>query len=161
MQIGEAVDAVVEEVAPYGLFVRANGMSGLILLPELSWQRVCDPAEVARAGDQIQCKIMHFPPRHQSTDEPRFIGSIRELNPEQNPWRDPSVFAVGTEFTGTVERKMTYGIFFAHPRGVSALLHIDSYDSDALEFNIGDEIDVVVIDCDAEGQRISVGLSTT
>ena len=158
IRVGDIVDATVVEVAPFGLFVEANGISGLIQLPQLSWQRVSDPSTIAGVGDRIRCKVMLTPPKYRSTDPPRFIGSIRDLHPELNPWRDPTVFAVGNQFSGVVEQHMSYGVFIRHPREAAALLHIDAYDSESITLAVGETVDVVITHCDVDSKKILVRL---
>lgn len=157
VEIGDILDVTVVEVQPYGLHVDADGVPGLILIPELSWQRISHPSEIACVGDRIRCRVNHVPP-DETDDSARFTASIRELSPELNPWRDSSVYSVGTVFSGVVERQMSYGVFVRHPRDAWALLHVDDFDSAAANLKEGDVVDVVITNCDVKVQKIRVKL---
>ena len=157
VQVGDILDVTVVNVQPYGLHVHADGVPGLILIPELSWQRVSHPSEVASVHDRIKCKVNRIPP-DATEAAPRFTASIRDLHPELNPWRDPSVYAVGTIFSGVVDRQMSYGVFIRHPRETWALLHVDDFDAGATDLPLGDTVDVVITECDIDGQKIRVRL---
>ena len=157
VQIGDILDVTVVNVQPYGLHVNADGITGLILIPELSWQRISHPSEIASVDDCIKCKVNHIPP-DATEASPRFTASIRDLHPELNPWRDPSVYAVGTVFSGVVDRQVSYGVFIRHPRDTWALLHVDDIDAGESNLHIGDTVDVVITECDVDGQKIRVRL---
>ena len=157
VQIGAILDVTVVNVRPYGLHVNADGIPGLILIPEMSWQRVSHPSEIAVVNDCIKCKVIRISP-DATEGSPRFTASIRDLHPELNPWREPSVYAVGTVFSGVVDRRMSYGVFILHPRETWALLHVDDFDAGESDLHIGDTVDVVITECDVDGQKIRVRL---
>lgn len=157
VQVGEILNVTVVDVQPYGLHVDADGIPGLILIPELSWQRVSHPSQIAKLDDRIQCKVKHIPP-DASEQSRRFTASIRDLHPELNPWRDPKVFAVGTAFYGVVVREMPYGLFIQHPHDAWALLHVDDMDAGGSHPNVGDAVHVVVAECDVAAKKIRVKL---
>ena len=90
--IGETREVTVVGVEHYGIYVEADDVPGLILIPELSWQRVSHPSEIAKIDDRIRGKVIRVLP-DATEGSPRFMGSIRELHPERNPWFDPSVYA--------------------------------------------------------------------
>ena len=157
VEIGDVVAGCVVDVQPFGLFIDVEGVLGLILIPELSWDPVGHPSEIGRLGDRIECKVIHIVP--DSGDElARFTASVKALHPEFNPWREPSIFTVGSRFEGTVEKIMSYGIFFRHPSGAWALLHNEDFDNSDVPFDIGDSVDVVIVEVEVEAKQIRVRL---
>ena len=103
---GDVLDVVVEHLAPFGAFVGAGSHRGLINIPEISWRRISHPAEALSVGQTVRVRVLRINHRDNT-----FRDSLRALHPEENPWRYPSVFAVGNEFTGVVERVLNYGVF--------------------------------------------------
>lgn len=158
VEIGDVVVGTVVEVQPFGLFIDVDGVLGLILIPELSWDRISHPSEIASQGDRIACKVIRIVP-DSGEERARFTGSVKALQPERNPWRDASIYAVGSKFEGTVERIMSYGVFLRHPSGASALLHNDDFDDPEMQFNIGDSVEVVITEVEVDEEKISVKLA--
>lgn len=157
MEIGDVLTGTVVNVQNFGLFVDVDGTLGLILIPELSWDRISHPSEIANLGDQIECKVIRLVP-DAIQGQPEFTASVREVHPEFNPWRDSSVYEIGSVFRGTIVRIMSYGIFFSHPCGAWALLHNEDFDADQMSLGIGDSIDLVIAQVDVEQQKIRVTL---
>lgn len=157
MEVGDILEVTVVGVQHFGLFVEADEISGLILIPEISWHAISHPSEVAKKGDRIQCKIVAITPEKPG-EAPRFSGSIKALSPEKNPWRDPSVYRVGSEFSGIVSRERTYGVFIRHPNGADALLHRNDIPEGAT-FAKDDVVSVKIVRCNVEDEKLRVELT--
>ncbi len=152
---GRIVTVKVTAVETYGLHVTCEGVRGVILIPEISWQRVSHPSQHAQLGDELRCQVIHV--AADDRGEVRFSGSIRQLHPEANPWRDPDVYAVGQEFDGVVARVTSYGVFVQHPRQAWALLHAADIPQ-GMQLTVGTCLGVVIVDSDPASQRIQVVL---
>jgi small subunit ribosomal protein S1 len=155
IESGQIVDVDVGAVEPYGLHVVCGEHAGLILIPEISWQRVSHPNEFAAVGDRVKCMVVRVTTEN---GKQRFSASLRQLDPEANPWRDPdAAYAPGKEFTGKVVQKVSYGVFIEHPRKECALLHKDRIPN-GIKPEIGEVFDVVILSSDKESRRIEVAL---
>jgi len=154
MQIGDIREGIVTRVEPFGLFVDANGVPGLLLIPELSWDPVHHPAEVAQVGDRVRFQILHLiePPK----PEAHFTGSIKLLFPEQNPWHDSTIYRVGDSFRGVVMMRVEYGYWVMHPRRARALLRFA--DAAKYELAVGENVGVTIRQVIVEGEYLVVAL---
>ena len=152
VQVGDILEATVTSAEPFGLFVDSDGTPGLLLIHELSWERIRHPADVAVVGDSVKLKVIHLvdPPMGDSI----FTGSIKALHPELNPWRDASVYRVGKAFSGIVEFSVSYGMFIRHPAGALALLRSNNCDSATVD--VGTSVNVVITRVDENRQTIEV-----
>ncbi len=156
MRCGDIIEVQVTRVEAYGVFVKHGDTPGLILIPELSWQRIRHPSDVAQVGNTLRCKVLRVP-EDSGTESPQFVGSVKQVHPEHNPWRDPEVFQPGVIFTGPVTNCTSYGYFVEHPRGVLALLHVVDVPA-GVSFAEGETLQVVVSECDVEALKVRVRL---
>jgi len=151
VQVGDVLEVIVTRVQNYGLFIVADDLPGLILIPELSWDRISHPSQIADVGDSLRCKVIHLP--DQKPPATQFVASIRALHPENNPWRDPDVYAVGNCFSGPVVKRMAYGCFIQHPNSAWVLIHTDDIPPND-PMDEGQVITVQITECDVEGQKV-------
>ncbi|MDB5336316.1 MAG: rpsA [Planctomycetaceae bacterium] len=151
LSVGMIVDGVVTRLEPYGAWIEVEGRTGLVTIPEVSWSRIRHPGEALSVGQTLQVKIL-------STFEGRPFGaSVRALHPELDPWYDPALFAVGTEFVGTVERKLEYGCIIGITPDVAGLLPRDA-GGDSLDS--GDQVRVRIEKVELAARKIELSLVT-
>ena len=158
--VGSTVTGKVVNMVPYGAFVEIEqGVEGLVHVTELSWtKRITKPGEVLRIGDEIQAVILGI-----QKDEQKISLGIRQL--EVNPWdMARHNYPVGARVRGKVRNLTTYGAFIELEEGIDGMVHVSdmswtrkiSHPSEMV--NKGDEVDAIVLDVDADGQRISLGM---
>lgn len=152
-ETGIVIEVTVTNVTSYGCYVAADGVSGLVVLGELSWFRVANASDIVQPGNRVSCKVIGYPGNF--TEASYFLGSLRQAHPDDNPWCDPAVYSVGVEFRGIVVKRMSYGFFVQHPMKAVGLLQTDTINSN---LKIGDEIDVVISEVDLVAEQFSVEL---
>ncbi len=155
---GEIFDGVVKKVMPYGAFVDVGGVDGLVHVSEISWDRIEDPTEVLSQGQMVKVKVKKFDPV-----ENKLGLSIREAG--EDPWDNvEDRFEVSANASGTVTRVEPYGAFVRIASGVEGLVHVSDMSwagrvRHAGEVvNVGDAVQVVVLNIDSEKKRISLGM---
>ena len=160
LQVGEILDAIVSETQVYGIYMLARGFKILVLVPELSWdRRISDCREYAHIGDCFRVRILQYDPKNAV-----FFGSVKQVNPEKNPWYDPSMFAVGCAYQGKIAcllaskgsvSSRSYIVDIAP--SVSGILRNVPI-SQAL--TVGEYVHVVIASVDPATQKIELILST-
>ena len=148
--IGEIIDVIVTRLEQYGAWIDYQGHSGLVTIPEVSWSRIGHPGEVLSIGQVVQVKVLVAAPSAE------FSASVRAVRPEQNPWYDPTRFAVGNEFDGSVVRVLGYGCFIELRPDVWGLLKRESWPR---ELAVGDVVSVRVIRSEPESRKVEVALA--
>ncbi len=155
---GDAVKGVVKNLTDYGAFVDLGGIDGLLHITDMAWKRVKHPSEVVKVGDEIEVRILKFDRERQ-----RVSLGIKQLGAD--PWQ-----AIGrryppnTRLFGKVTNIADYGCFVEIEEGVEGLVHVSEMDwtnknvNPAKVVNVGEEVEVMVLDIDEERRRISLGL---
>ena len=156
LKIGDTVTGVVTGVVDYGAFVNVDGIEGLIHISEISWERVNNPADYVKVGDNVEAKII-------SIDKDRLSLSIKQLT--QDPWLDEvEKFKVGETVEGTVTRITPFGAFIQISPAVEALVHVselgegENADPEKV-FTLNDRKQFVILDIEKEGRKISLSLN--
>jgi small subunit ribosomal protein S1 len=149
LTVGDVVEAVVTRLENYGAWVEADGRPGLVRIPEISWSRISHPADVLAVGQRVRVTVVQVGGRD------GFNGSIKHVHPERDPWFDPAVFAVGTEFDAPVVRVMVYGYFLELRPEVWGLLRRERWVG---TLAVGDRLRVRVESSDPRAQKVEVGV---
>ena len=157
IEVGKKYQGVVKSLTSYGAFVDIGGVDGMVHVSELSWNRIKNPAEVVKVGDEIEVFVISFDP------EKRKI-SLGYKTAEMNPWNQfMSKFAIGDVAPVKVVKLMTFGAFAEILPGVDGLIHISQIadrrigkPEDVLAE--GQEVEAKIIDVDAENKRISLSI---
>lgn len=158
LQEGQVFNGVVKNVTDYGLFVDLGGIDGLLHVTDMAWGRVNHPSELYNVGDNVRVVILKF-----DRDAQKVSLGLKQLMPD--PWADvEEKFAVGSRVHGKVTSLTDYGAFIGLSDGVEGLVHISEmswskkvkHPSKLLQ--VGQEVDAVVLDIDADAKRISLGL---
>ncbi len=155
---GMILDGVVKNITDYGAFVDLGGLDGLLHITDMSWKRVKHPSSVVAVGDTVAVQVIKF-----NADTQRISLGMKQL--QTDPWEGIGAkYPPGTRFRGVVTNITDYGAFVELESGVEGLAHVSElawtkknlHPSKILE--VGTEVDVMVLDVDAERRRISLGL---
>ena len=153
ISVGDIIAGTVAACESFGAFITHDGVRYFVPLHELSWGRISHSSDVLAVGQR--CEIIVDRPDDTPPGGP--LASVRRVNPEQNPWFEPSLYSVGTKFSGPVTVRRVYGLFVAHPGGVEGLLHSDDIPHGYTP-DIGDVIAVAITECDIKAQQIRLSL---
>lgn len=163
LNIGDKVKGKVVVLADYGAFIEvAEGVEGLIHVSEMSWSTHLRSAQdFVKVGDVIDAVILTL-----DREDRKMSLGIKQLT--QDPWTDiTSKYPVGSNHTGTVRNFTNFGVFVELEEGVDGLIYISDLSwtkkiKHPSEFvNVGDKMDVVVLELDAEGRKLSLGHKQT
>jgi len=155
---GVPIKGVVKNLTDYGAFIDLGGIDGLLHITDMAWKRVKNPSEIVNIGDEIEVKVLKF-------DRERNRVSLGLKQMGDDPWADLTRrFPEGTRLQGKITNLADYGCFVELEEGVEGLVHVSEMDwtnknvHPSKLVNIGDEVDVVILDIDAERRRISLGM---
>jgi small subunit ribosomal protein S1 len=158
MAEGERRKGVVKNITDYGAFVDLGGIDGLLHVTDMSWKRVSHPSQVVEVGQEVEVQIIKINP-----DTQRISLGMKQLMTD--PWDGVSAkYPVGAKLKGRVTNITDYGAFVELEDGVEGLIHVSEMSWTKKNVHPGkiisssQEVDVVVLDVDAEKRRISLGL---
>ena len=158
MQEGAMVKGVVKNLTDYGAFIDLGGIDGLLHITDMSWKRVKHPSEIVKVGDEIQVKVLKF-------DKERMRVSLGLKQTGDDPWVDIARrYPEGKRLFGKVTNIADYGCFVEIEPGVEGLVHVSEMDwtnkniHPSKVVQLGDEVEVIVLDIDEERRRISLGI---
>lgn len=156
LAVGDAIKGVVTGVVDFGAFVNVDGIEGLIHISEISWERVNNPSDYVKVGDNIEAKII-------SIDKDRLSLSMKQLT--KDPWLDEvDKFNKGDKVEGTVTRITPFGAFVQISPAVEALVHISELGSgEGVDpekvFTLNERKDFIVLEIDKDNRKISLSLA--
>jgi small subunit ribosomal protein S1 len=155
---GEIRDGVVKNITDYGAFVDLGGIDGLLHVTDMSWKRVSHPSQVLNVGDTVRVQIVKINP-----DTQRISLGMKQLMTD--PWDGVDTkYPLNGKFTGRVTNITDYGAFVELEPGVEGLVHVSEMSWTKKNVHPGklistsQEVDVMVLDVDADKRRISLGL---
>ena len=155
---GQVFHGSVKSITSYGVFVDLGGIDGLLHVSDLSWGRVTNPADVVRPGEEIDVQVLKF-----DREKNRISLGRRQLLPD--PWATvPERFPVGARVQGRVVGTADYGAFVELEPGVEGLVHVSELSWSKRKqhpsklVQVGDAVEVVVLEVKPEQRRISLGL---
>ena len=157
IEIGKKYHGKVKSLTSYGAFVDVGGVDGMVHVSELSWNRIKNPAEVVKVGDEIDVYVINFDPEKKKI-------SLGYKTAEMNPWNQfTAKFNVGDVVPVKVVKMMTFGAFAEIIPGVDGLIHISQIANRRINkpedvLSVGQEVDVKIIGIDAENKRISLSI---
>lgn len=160
----DKLTGTVSGIMPFGVFVTVNvpikgktemaKVEGLVHISEISWEKVNDPNEVFKVGQEVEVMVIGI-----EKEVGKLNLSIKQLY--NDPWKDiETKFAVGTKHQGEVVRIAPYGVFVNFEKGIDGLIHV-SKQPQGREFKIGEKIDVYVEMLDVKNRRMSLGVVLT
>ncbi len=158
LQEGAVVTGIVKNLTDYGAFVDLGGIDGLLHITDMAWKRVRHPSEVVEVGQEMQVRVLKF-----DRDRNRVSLGLKQLG--EDPWDNISRrYPNNTRVFGKVSNVTDYGAFVEIEPGVEGLVHVSEMDWTNKNVNpskvvqLGDEVEVMVLDVDSERRRISLGI---
>jgi len=158
LEEGITLKGVVKNLTDYGAFVDLGGIDGLLHITDMSWKRIKHPSEVVNVGDDIDVKVLKF-------DRERNRVSLGMKQMGEDPWSDiKGRYPEKVKVKATVTNLTDYGCFAELEDGVEGLVHVSEMDwtnknvHPSKVVQVGEEIEVMVLDIDEERRRISLGM---
>ena len=158
MEEGSVVKGVVKNLTDYGAFIDLGGIDGLLHITDMAWRRVKHPNEIVEVGAEIEVKVLKF-----DKDKMRVSLGLKQMG--DDPWVSIAHrYPEGTRLHGKVTNIAEYGCFVELEEGVEGLVHVSEMDwtnkniHPSKVVQLGDEVDVIVLDIDEERRRISLGM---
>ncbi len=158
MKEGSRVKGIVKNITDYGAFIDLGGMDGLLHITDMSWGRVKHPSELLTMGDEIEVQVLKY-----DNERERVSLGLKQL--QQDPWEAASAaFPAGTKLNGKIVSLADYGAFVELADGVEGLIHVSEMSwtkrvkHPSQIVNVGDAVDVIVLEVDTANRRISLGM---
>jgi len=158
LQEGQSVKGVVKNLTDYGAFVDLGGVDGLLHITDMSWKRIKHPSEIVEVGAEIDVKVLKF-----DRERNRVSLGLKQLG--EDPWIEiKNRYPENTKVKAVVTNLTDYGCFAELEEGVEGLVHVSEMDwtnkniHPSKLVNLGDEVEVMILDIDQERRRISLGV---
>ena len=155
---GTIVTGIVKNITDYGAFVDLGGIDGLLHITDLAWRRVRHPSEVLQVGQEITAKVLKY-----DQEKNRVSLGVKQLG--DDPWTGLSRrYPQSTRLFGKVTNLTDYGAFVEVEQGIEGLVHVSEMDwtnknvAPSKVVQLGDEVEVMVLEIDEERRRISLGM---
>jgi small subunit ribosomal protein S1 len=161
LEVGQTRKGVVKNIADFGAFVDLGGIDGLLHITDMSWERIGHPSEMVAIDQEIEVMVLHI-----DREKKKIALGLKQKG--NNPWDNVvEKYPVGSVHKGSVVNVMSYGAFVKLEPGIEGLVHISemswtrrvNHPSELV--NIGDEISVVILGVDKDGQQLSLGMKQT
>jgi small subunit ribosomal protein S1 len=161
IEVGQLRKGIVKNIADFGVFVDLGGLDGLLHISDLSWGRVSHPSEVVELDQEIECVVVDV-----NKENEKISLGLKQKTP--SPWENVEEnYPIGVRVKGRVVNVMNYGVFVRLEDGIEGLVHISemswtrrlNHPGEMLQ--VGDEIEVVVLNVNKDKQEISLGLKQT
>jgi small subunit ribosomal protein S1 len=158
LQEGSVVKGIVKNITDYGAFVDLGGIDGLLHITDLAWRRVKHPSEVLNVGDEVEAKVLKF-----DQEKNRVSLGLKQLG--EDPWVGLGRrYPTSTRLFGKVTNLTDYGAFVEIEPGIEGLVHVSEMDwtnkniHPSKVVQLGDEVEVMILEIDEERRRISLGM---
>jgi len=158
LQEGMSMKGIVKNLTDYGAFVDLGGVDGLLHITDMAWKRIKHPSEIVEVGQEIEVKILKF-----DRERNRVSLGLKQLG--EDPWVEITRrYPEGSRVVAKVTNLTDYGCFAELEEGVEGLVHVSEMDwtnknvHPSKVVNLGDEVEVMVLDIDEERRRISLGI---
>ena len=158
LEEGNSVKGVIKNLTDYGAFVDLGGVDGLLHITDMSWKRIKHPSEMINIGDEIDVKVLKF-------DRERNRVSLGMKQMGDDPWGDiKGRYPVGKKTKARITSLTDYGCFAELEDGVEGLVHVSEMDwtnknvHPSKIVDLGQEVDVMILEIDEERRRISLGI---
>jgi small subunit ribosomal protein S1 len=158
LEDGSIVTGIVKNLTDYGAFIDLGGIDGLLHITDMAWRRVRHPSECVEIGQEIQVKVLKF-----DKEKTRVSLGMKQMG--EDPWQNIARrYPAGTRVFGKVNNLTDYGCFVEIEEGVEGLVHVSEMDWTNKNVNpskvvqLGDEVEVMVLEIDEERRRISLGM---
>ncbi|MBM7060844.1 30S ribosomal protein S1 [Pseudomonas sp. UL073] len=158
LQEGQQVKGIVKNLTDYGAFVDLGGVDGLLHITDMAWKRIKHPSEIVNVGDEIDVKVLKY-----DRERNRVSLGLKQLG--EDPWvAIKARYPESTRVMARVTNLTDYGCFAELEEGVEGLVHVSEMDwtnkniHPSKVVQVGDEVEVMVLDIDEERRRISLGI---
>ncbi len=158
LQEGQVVRGIIKNLTDYGAFVDLGGIDGLLHITDMAWKRIRHPSEIVEVGQEISVKVLRF-----DRDRNRVSLGLKQLG--DDPWQDiVRRYPAGTRVKARITNLADYGCFAELEEGVEGLVHVSEMDwtnknvHPSRVVQIGEEVEVQVLEIDEERRRISLGV---
>ncbi|MFK3774603.1 MULTISPECIES: 30S ribosomal protein S1 [Pseudomonas] len=158
LQEGLHIKGIVKNLTDYGAFVDLGGVDGLLHITDMAWKRIKHPSEIVNVGDEIDVKVLKY-----DREKNRVSLGLKQLG--EDPWvAIKARYPENTRVTARVTNLTDYGCFAELEEGVEGLVHVSEMDwtnkniHPSKVVQVGDEVEVMVLDIDEERRRISLGI---
>ena len=158
LQEGVVIKGVVKNLTDYGAFVDLGGIDGLLHITDMAWKRVRHPSEVVNVGDELDVRVLKY-----DRERNRVSLGLKQLG--EDPWDNiMRRYPTGARLFGKISNVTDYGAFVEIEPGVEGLVHVSEMDWTNKNVNpskmvqVGDDVQVMVLDVDEERRRISLGM---
>lgn len=155
---GAIVKGIVKNITDYGAFVDLGGIDGLLHITDLAWRRVRHPSEVVQVGQDLEAKVLKF-----DQEKNRVSLGLKQLG--EDPWIGIARrYPKGTRLFGKITNITDYGAFVEIEAGIEGLVHVSEMDwtnknvDPKKVVQLGDDVEVMVLEIDEERRRISLGM---
>ncbi|AXY56913.1 30S ribosomal protein S1 [Acinetobacter chinensis] len=161
LEEGQTVTGTIKNLTDYGAFVDLGGIDGLLHITDMAWKRIKHPSEVVEVGQEVTVKVLKF-----DRERNRVSLGLKQLG--EDPWLAiMNRYPKGSIVKARVTNLTDYGCFAEIAEGVEGLVHVSEMDHTNKNIHpskvvqIGDEVDVMVLEVDEERRRISLGIKQT
>ena len=158
MKEGQVVKGIVKNITDYGAFIDLGGVDGLLHITDIAWKRVKHPSEALTVGEEIDIQILRF-----EKEKNRVSLGLKQLT--DDPWTQLiSNYSAGMKTKAKITNLTDYGCFAEIENGIEGLIHVSEMDwtnknvHPSKVVQLGDEVDVMLLDIDKERRRISLGM---
>ena len=158
LQEGSIIKGIVKNITDYGAFVDLGGIDGLLHITDLAWRRVKHPSEVLEVGQEVEAKVLKF-----DQEKSRVSLGLKQLG--EDPWDGLARrYPQGTRLFGKVTNLTDDGSFVEIEQGIEGLVHVSEMDwtnknvHPSKVVQLGDEVEVMILDIDEDRRRISLGM---
>jgi small subunit ribosomal protein S1 len=158
LEEGVILEGTVKNITSYGAFVDLGGIDGILHISDMSWGRIGHPSELVKVGDRIKVVVLKF-----DSERERISLGMKQIMPD--PWNTVAeTYTVGTRIKGKVVSLVDYGAFVELEKGVEGLIHISEMSwtkkipHPSKVVQVGEVVEVVVLNVDQNHRRISLGL---
>lgn len=155
---GQEVKGIIKNLTDYGAFVDLGGVDGLLHITDMSWKRIKHPSEIVEVGQEMLVKVLKF-----DKEASRVSLGLKQMG--EDPWESlKNRFPVGSKVKAKVTNLTDYGCFAELEEGLEGLVHVSEMDwtnkniHPSKIVNVGDEVEVMILDINEERRRISLGI---
>ena len=161
LEEGIEIEGIVKNLTDYGAFVDLGGIDGLLHITDMAWRRIKHPSEVVEVGQDLKVKVLKF-----DRERHRVSLGLKQLGTD--PWDNVGgTYPVGSVVKARVTNLTDYGCFAEISEGIEGLVHVSEMDHTNKNIHpskvvqVGDEVEVMILDIDEERRRISLGIKQT
>ncbi len=161
LEEGIEIEGIVKNLTDYGAFVDLGGIDGLLHITDMAWRRIKHPSEVVEVGQDLKVKVLKF-----DRERNRVSLGLKQLGTD--PWDNVGgTYPVGAVVKARVTNLTDYGCFAEISEGIEGLVHVSEMDHTNKNIHpskvvqVGDEVEVMILDIDEERRRISLGIKQT